>query len=58
MMRSINPEVGRIKRVVGGLREGEKGVYLCFSKSILMLFARAGSTKRISFFLLIIGLKG
>jgi hypothetical protein len=40
MMRSINPEVGRIKRVVGGLREGEKGVYLCFSKSILM-FSRA-----------------
>jgi hypothetical protein len=35
-----------------------KGGILLLRKSILLLFARAGLTKRISFFLLIIGFKG
>jgi hypothetical protein len=35
------------------------GVYYCFSKSILLfLRGRAGLTKDISFFLLLIGLEG
>jgi hypothetical protein len=36
-------------------REGDEQKY---SETILLVFARARSTKRISFFLLIIGFKG
>jgi hypothetical protein len=40
----------KIKRVVGGPKQGMNGSILVLCKSILLFFARAGLTKRYLFF--------